>query len=111
MVMYFKPHKLFKIVNIPLQEDVNGNPIPETGQKQVIYIGGCFLHDIKTEIKVGFTGKGINPTHYVILERLDSLNIGDEVEVREKDNTIRAKGEILDMRRTSMLGNYSVIYI
>lgn len=110
--MFFKPHKLYKVEWIPEQEDEDGYIIKGTGGESEVYLCDCFLHDLKIEIKQGLAGKGIEASHYVNLDKRNDLEIGQDVIVTEQDGkTIRGKGKIVDIKHTSMIGNYTVIYL
>lgn len=110
--MFFKPHKLYKIVWIPEKEDEDGFIIKGTGGESKVYLCDCFLHDLKIEIKQGLAGKGIEASHYVNLDRRNDLEVGQDVIVTEQDEEIiRGKGKIVDIKQTSLVGKYTVIYI
>lgn len=110
--MFFKPHKLYKVECIAEQEDENGDIIKGTGGESEVYLCDCFLHDLKIEIKQGLAGKGIEASHYINLDRRNDLEVGQEVIITEQDGkTIRGKGKIVDIKHTSIVGTYTVIYI
>lgn len=109
--MYYKPHKLYKKTLVPSEKDENGDPIPGTGGEQEVYLCDCFLHDVTTEMLKAFAGTGIDPTHYINLDRRNDLTENNEVIVREKEtDSIRGKGSIKKVKLLSVL-NYTQIYI
>lgn len=109
--MFIKPHKLYKKILVPSEKDENGDIIPGTGGEQEVYLCDCFLHDMTTEMLKAFAGTGIDPTHYINLDRRDNLTENNQVIVREKEtDTLRGKGEILKVKLLSVL-NYTQIYI
>lgn len=110
--MFFKPHKLYKVEWIPEQVDENEDIIKGTGGESEVYLCDCFLHDLKIEIKQGLAGKGIEASHYINLDRRNDLEVGQEVIITEQGGkTIRGKGKIVDIKHTSIVGTYTVIYI
>lgn len=111
--MYFTPHKLYKKVVSPTQRDENNNPIPNSSKENWVYLCDCFCHDVTVKIMAGYAGKGINPTHYINLDRRDDLIITNEVQVRDKvTEDILATGSIVDRKNTSgHISNYTVIFI
>ena len=109
--MFFKPHKLYKKTLVPSEKDENGDIISGTGGEQEVYLCDCFLHDMTTEMLKAFAGTGIDPTHYINLDRRNDLFVGNEIIVREKETDIlRGKGAILKVKLLSVL-NYTQIYI
>lgn len=109
--MFVKPHKLYKKTLVPSEKDENGDIIPGTGGEQEVYLCDCFLHDITTEMLKAFAGTGIDPTHYINLDRRNDLFVGNEIIVREKEaDSIRGKGSIKKVKLLSVL-NYTQIYI
>lgn len=113
--MYYAPHKLYLIVNDPTKVDSNGDPIEGTGGDTEKYLCDCFLHDVTTQIKNGYSGIGIDVSYYVNMDRRDDLLIKQEVVVKE-GSVIRGRGEIKDIKTTSGMPyggvrNYTTIYI
>lgn len=109
--MFVKPHKLYKKALVPSEKDENGDIIPGTGGEQEVYLCDCFLHDMTTEMLKAFAGTGIDPTHYINLDRRDDLTENNQIVVREKETDIpRGKGPILKVKLLSVL-NYTQIYI
>lgn len=94
---------------MPLQEDGHGNPIANSDKEQIT-IGGCFLHDMTTDLLKGFAGTGINPRYYIVANRTDNILVGDSIKVMEGDQ-LRGEGQVLHTTRTSLHGNYIKIFI
>jgi hypothetical protein len=115
--MTFEPHKLFLVNNATTAFDLNGDPIPDGGGETLTFVCGCFLHDVTVAMMRGYAGIGLAPKYYVNLDRRDDLLIGQEVAVTEADGTtVRGRGEIVDIRRTSGMlfggcGEYMTVYI
>lgn len=112
--MYFAPHKLYKLDSKPTELDENDNPIPDTGGDSWMYLCDCFLHNVTTQMLYGFSGLGINPTHYINMDRRDDLKETDKIKVVDKkdESVKRGEGHILQIKQTSgMPINYTVIYI
>lgn len=109
--MFFKPHNMYLINHLPTEVDENSDPIPGSGGEIKEFIGGCFLHDIGTQERLGYAGKGITVTYFINLERNHELKYGQEVVVTE-NGTERGKGTIKDIKHTSgHINNYTTIYI
>ena len=104
--MFFKPHKLYIHKSTPSYQDENGNWV--AGPESIEYLCDCFLHDASTEIKKAYAGTGITPTHTVNLDRIDDLEIGMTVTVKEGE-LIRAKSQIVDLKRLSVLDYTQII--
>ena len=114
--MFYTPHKLYLVTNNPTQKDADGNPIPETGGSSETFLCDCFLHDVDTWMKRGFSGLGISVSYYVNMERRRDLDVGNEVTVYEDDGTLRGKGKIVDIKSTGGMkfggiNEYTTIYI
>jgi len=107
--MYFKPHKLYIHKPGESYQDDDGNWV--TSEPSTEYLCDCFLHDISIKEQAGLAGVGIKATKKVNLDRNDSLNVGDEVEVLEEELQ-RGIGDIQDIKHTSNMGNnYTQILI
>jgi hypothetical protein len=115
--MYFEPHKLYRIVTPPTEMDENGDPIGEQPAAIREYLCDCFLHDVKTEEKKGYTGIGIDVSYRVNMDRRGDLKTGMEVEVTEADGvTVRGAGTIADVKSTGGMSfaggpEYTTIYL
>ncbi len=114
--MFYTPHKLFLITENPTQVDENGDPVPNAGGESESYLCDCFLHDVSTKIKEGYAGIGISVNYYVNMARRNDLKLGQEVIIREADNSVRGKGKIEDVKMTGGMqfggaGNYTTIFI
>lgn len=96
--MKYEPHTLYKTIPGQSQKDEDGNY--HTTEPSQEFICGCFQHDIRTEMKEGYQGVGIDPKFYVNLNRRNNISLGDMVEVKEEGETI-GKGQVLDIKRTS----------
>ncbi|MDR0573854.1 MAG: hypothetical protein LBG96_07495 [Tannerella sp.] len=98
--MIFEPHRLYLFV-----------------EESREFVCGCFLHDVTVAIMRGYAGTGVAPKYYVNLDRRDDLLVGQEVTVMEADGaTVRGRGEIMDIKRTSGMRyagreEYMTIYI
>ena len=113
--MFYTPHKLYLVANNPTQKDENGNPIAGTGRSSRSFLCDCFLHDVDTWMKRGFSGLGISVSYYVNMERRNDLKVGQEVKVYEDGNLLRGQGMIVDIKSTGGMqsggtGNYTTIY-
>jgi hypothetical protein len=115
--MNFTPHKLYRAESLPTQVDENGDVIPGTGGDTLVYLCGCFLHNVDTKIKQGYAGIGIEVTHYVNMDKRDDLKVGQEVLIVGFGSvgTI-GDGKILDIKHTSGMrfagqSEYTTIYI
>lgn len=109
--MFFKPHNLYVVENLPTQMDENANPIPNSVGESKSLIGGCFIHDIGIQEQLGYVGKGIAVNYFINLERNHSLKYGQEVIVTE-NGVERGRGKIVDIKHTSgHISNYTTIYI
>lgn len=115
--MHFKPHNLYKVEYLSTEKDEDGDPIPGTGGETLIHLCNCFLHDLKTEVKLGLAGKGIEANHSVNMDRRNDLVVGNVVVIKEvtEDNgeheeIIRGHGKIVDIKNVSVL-NYTKILI
>lgn len=111
--MYYEPHILNIVVNLPTEVDVNGDPIP--GEESNERLCGCFLYNIDIKTKESYLGKGVDVSFYVNLDKRDDLKYGDEVVITDQDQVI-GKGVIVDIKRTSgmpfgAISNYMTIYI
>ena len=85
-------------------ENAQGDPIPDSGSVTSVFLCDCFLHDVSTQIREGYAGKGIEVNYYVNIDRRDDLEIGQEILVCEFDSngmTVRGSGKIVDIQSTS----------
>ena len=115
--MFFCPHKLFLVTRTPMSIDAHGDPIQGTETVSVAYLCDCFLHDVETYIRRGYSGMGMTVKYYVNVERRMDFALGQEVIVYENDGaTVRGDGRIVDVKHTGRMqfggiGNYTTIYI
>lgn len=108
--MFYAPHKLYIYKQAESYLDKEGNRV--INEPTVEYLCDCFLHDISIKEQIGLSGIGIKATKKINLYRNDTLNKGDKVEIKDKENNIRGVGEIEDITHTSgMSSNYTKILI
>jgi hypothetical protein len=114
--MNFAPHKLFVVVALPPQVDENGDPVPNTGSNETVYLCDCYLHDAGVQLREGYRGMGISVTSYVNMDKRDDLVVNLDVVITEQDGTTIRTGQIVDIKHSYGMkyagaSDYTTIYI
>ena len=106
--MIFAPHKLYKQIVSPVQNDEYGQPIfdSEESWEEVCV---CRCDDKNTDWYVSENGSTYVTKHHVVCNGKVDLHEGDYIRCMDGDK-LRAEGEVYMVKRSNYFG-YTEVYL